>query len=248
MSDALVDLRNIVVNGVDTQARAQTLRQWFVGRRSLRSTKIPIIVDVSLTVRPGDRLGVLGLNGSGKSSLLKVISGNYPIHSGIRTVRGNVVPLIEMGAGFDPELTGRRNIKVSYAYRGRLREYNDDIERKIIEFAELGDKIDLPLKTYSTGMASRLAFASAIFQHPDILLLDEIFAAGDASFVEKSTTYMKKKWEEAAISIIVSHGPGDIEKLCNRCIILQQGRLVADGQPGDVIAEYQRMAHAHAIA
>lgn len=248
MSDALIDLQNVVVNGVDTQARAQTLRQWFVGRKSLRPIEIPIIVDVSLTVRPGDRLGVLGLNGSGKSSLLKVISGNYPIHGGTRVVQGNVVPLIEMGAGFDPELPGRRNIKVSYAYRGRLREYNKQVEEQVIAFAELGDKIDLPLKTYSTGMTSRLAFASAIFQHPDILLLDEIFAAGDASFVEKSTTYMKKKWEEAAISIIVSHGPGDIEKLCNRCVIMQKGRLVADGRPGEVIAEYQRMAHAHATA
>lgn len=248
MNNALIDLRNVSVNGVDTQARARTLRQWFVRRETLRPIKIPIIVDLSLTVRPGDRLGVLGLNGSGKSSLLKVISGNYPIHAGERIVHGNVVPLIEMGAGFDPELPGRRNIKVSYAYRGRLREYNKEIEQRIIDFAELGDKIDLPLKTYSTGMASRLAFASAIFQQPDILLLDEIFAAGDASFVEKSTTYMKKKWEEASISIIVSHGPGDIEKLCNRCIIMQQGRLVADGRPGDVIAEYHRMAHAHAIA
>jgi lipopolysaccharide transport system ATP-binding protein len=248
VSDALIDLQNVVVNGVDTQARAQTLRQWFVGRKSLRPIEIPIIVDVSLTIRPGDRLGVLGLNGSGKSSLLKVISGNYPIHGGTRVVRGNVVPLIEMGAGFDPELPGRRNIKVSYAYRGRLREYNKQVEEQVIAFAELGDKIDLPLKTYSTGMTSRLAFASAIFQHPDILLLDEIFAAGDASFVEKSTTYMKKKWEEAAISIIVSHGPGDIEKLCNRCVIMQKGRLIADGRPSEVIAEYQRMAHAHATA
>lgn len=248
MSYAHINLKNIVVNGVDTQARAQTLRQWFVGRKSLRPIAIPILADVSLTVRPGDRLGILGLNGSGKSSLLKVISGNYPIQSGSREVVGNVVPLIEMGAGFDPELPGRRNIKVSYAYRGRLREYSPEMEQKIIDFAELGEKIDLPLKTYSTGMASRLAFASAIFQQPDILLLDEIFAAGDASFVEKSTTYMKKKWEEAAISIIVSHGTGDMEKLCNRCIIMERGRLIADGAPATIIAEYQRMAHAHAVA
>ncbi len=246
MSNALINLQNIVVNGVDTQARAQTLRQWFVGRKSMRPINIPILTDVSLVVRPGDRLGILGLNGSGKSSLLKVISGNYPIHGGTRQVIGNVVPLIEMGAGFDPELSGRRNIKVSYAYRGRLREYTQEIEQKIIDFAELGDKIDLPLKTYSTGMASRLAFASAIFQQPEILLLDEIFAAGDASFVEKSTIYMKKKWEEAAISIIVSHSHGEMEKLCNRCVIMLKGRLVADGAPPDIIAEYQRMAHAHA--
>jgi lipopolysaccharide transport system ATP-binding protein len=246
MSDALIELQNVSVNGIDTQARAQTLRQWFVGGKSLRPIAIPIITALSLTVRPGDRLGVLGLNGSGKSSLLKVISGNYPIHAGTRLVRGHVVPLIEMGAGFDGELTGRRNIKVSYAYRGRLRDYNKAIEEQIIAFAELGDKIDLPLKTYSSGMAARLAFASAIFQRPDILLLDEIFAAGDAVSVEKSTSYMKKKWEEAAISIIVSHGTDDIEKLCNRCIIMQRGTLVADGTPSEIIADYHRMTHAHA--
>jgi lipopolysaccharide transport system ATP-binding protein len=218
---------------------------WGVNRCAL---SISLSLLISLTVRPGDRLGILGLNGSGKSSLLKVISGNYPIHAGTRHVSGNVVPLIEMGAGFDAELPGRRNIKVSYAYRGRLRDYSKAVEEQVIAFAELGDKIDLPLKTYSSGMNSRLAFASAIFQEPDILLLDEIFAAGDAGFVEKSTHYMKKKWEEAAISIIVSHGAGEIEQLCNRCIIMDKGRLIADGAPTTVIAEYNRMAHAHAIA
>lgn len=246
MQDASITLQNVSVNGIDTEMRAQTLRQWFVKRKSLRPIRIPILADVTLLIRAGERVGILGLNGSGKSSLLKVISGNYPIHTGTREVQGNVVPLIEMGAGFDGQLSGRRNIKLSYAYRGRLREYTKEVEEQIIAFAELGEKIELPLKNYSSGMNARLAFASAVFQHPDILLLDEIFTAGDASFLEKSRDYMKKKWEEAAISVIVSHSMQDIEDLCTRCLIMHKGRLVADGATKDILREYDRMVHAAA--
>lgn len=237
---AKIKLDHISVYGVDTQARAASLKQWFVGRKKLRSTKIPILEEVSFEANDGDRVAVLGINGSGKSSLLKVVSGNYPIHAGTRLVEGVVAPLIEMGAGFDPEATGRRNIKLSYAYRGKLNVYSRALEEKIIEFTELGEKIDLPLKTYSSGMAARLAFSSAIFQEPDILLLDEIFATGDAAFIEKSRQILVEKVNNVSIALMVNHGVKDIMDLCNRAVLIHQGKKIADGPMNEVHDYYVR--------
>lgn len=237
---AKIKLDDVSVFGVDTHARAATLRQWIMGRASLKSTRIPILENVSFTANDGDRIAILGMNGSGKSSLLKVISGNYPIHGGRRDVEGVVAPIIEMGAGFDVEMTGRRNIKLSYAYRGKLREYSPEIEEKIIVFSELGDKIDLPLKTYSSGMVARLAFASAIFQDPDILLLDEIFATGDAGFIEKSRHLLKAKVSSVSIAIMVNHNFEEIMDVCNRCVLMHRGRILASGTPADMYEQYQR--------
>ncbi len=238
--EAKIKLEHISVEGVDTYARAAGLKQWFLRSGDLRSTKIPILTDISFEANHGDRVGVIGMNGSGKSSLLKVISGNYPIHSGKRTVTGMIAPLIEMGAGFDPEISGRRNIKLSYAFRGKLKYYNREVEEEIIAFTELGEKIDLPLKTYSSGMRSRLAFGSAIFQDPDILLLDEVFATGDAAFVEKSRNLMLQKVSAVSIAIMVNHGMREIMELCNRGIVVHRGRIVAEGTMRDMAELYNK--------
>jgi len=238
--EAKIILENVCVDGVDTHARSSSIRQMLLTKKFNSTSKIPILKNINFEARKGDRIGVLGSNGSGKSSLLKVISGNYPIHSGKRVVEGKIAPLIEMGAGFDLELTGRSNIKLSYAYRGKLADYSKEIEKQIIEFSELEDKIDLPLKTYSSGMVSRLAFSSAIFQQPDILLLDEIFAAGDAGFIEKSQALMKKKWHEVQISIFVSHSIKEIATLCTKCFIMHHGEIIASGETDKIIEKYQR--------
>ena len=235
--EAKIKLEHVSVNGVDTQARAAGLKQWFMRRGNMQSTRIPILTDISFEAKHGDRIGVIGMNGCGKSSLLKVISGNYPIHAGTRVVEGLIAPLIEMGAGFDQEISGRRNIKLSYAYRGKLRLYNREVEEEIIAFTELGEKIDLPLKTYSSGMRARLAFASAIFQDPDILLLDEIFATGDAGFVQKSRELMLRKVSKVSIAIMVNHGMREIMELCNRGIVVHRGKIIAEGNMRDM-AEY----------
>lgn len=241
---AKIKLNDISVWGVDTQARAAGLKQWLLRSGNIRSTRIPILSNVTFEAKHGDRIGIIGLNGSGKSSLLKVISGNYPIHEGAREVEGMVAPLIEMGAGFDQEISGRRNIKLSYAFRGRLRDYSKEVEEEIIAFTELGDKIDLPLKTYSSGMRARLAFSSAIFQNPDILLLDEIFATGDISFIDKSRAMMMKKVQQVSIAIMVNHGLREIMELCNRGIVMHEGKIVREGSMRDVAEFYNReIAH-----
>lgn len=238
-----VDLQDVEVYGVDTHARARSLKSWIFGRGT-RRIRIPILRGVTFRAAPGDRVAVVGPNGSGKSSLLKVISGNYPIHAGRRAVSGTVAPLIEMGAGFDGELTGRRNIKLSYAVRGRLRDYSAALERQIIEFAELGDKIDLPLKTYSAGMSARLAFSSAIFQRPDILLLDEVFAVGDAAFVAKSRQRLLDQMDRASITLIVSHGNPEVLDTCTRALLMRDGRVAQEGTPAEIYARYAREAAA----
>ena len=234
-----ITLENISVFGVDTHARAATLRQFVTRRKSLRPVRIPILRDVTFEAKPGERIAILGSNGSGKSSLLKVITGNYPIHAGRREVEGNIVPLIEMGAGFEGEASGRDNIKLTYAYRGKLRHYSREMEQKIIEFSELGDKIDVPLKSYSSGMMSRLAFSSAIFQDPDILLLDEIFAAGDAGFVHKSTEAIRQRIDNSAITILVSHNHEEMMSFCNRFILMHQGRILNEGSAKDMLHQYR---------
>lgn len=238
--NAKIKLDDVVVDGVDTQARAATLKQWFLRRGKLHPIRIPILRGVTFHAKPGDRVSIIGMNGSGKSSLLKVISGNYPIHGGTREVEGAIAPLIEMGAGFDVEVSGRRNIKLTYAYRGKLRHYSSRIEQQIIDFAEIGEQIDLPLKTYSSGMMSRLAFASAIFQEPDILMIDEIFAAGDAGFIDKSKKMLTKKVDEVAIALIVHHGSHEMMQLCNRFVLMHEGRIINEGSRDDILCHYRR--------
>lgn len=238
--NALIDLQHVSVFGVDTQARAASFRQWFTRRASLRPIRIPILTDVTFSAKPGDRIGIFGMNGCGKSSLLKVISGNYPIHEGIRRVEGTIVPIIEMGAGFENEITGRDNIKLTYAYRGKLRNYSKQVEEKIIEFSELGDKIDLPLKAYSSGMQARLAFSSALFQEPDILLLDEVLSTGDSGFVEKSLSAIRSKIDRAAITIMVSHTHKEMTDICNRFVLMHDGRILDEGTAGDMQRRYEK--------
>jgi lipopolysaccharide transport system ATP-binding protein len=233
----IVDLEDVEVYGVDVHARARSLKSRILGR-GRRDTRIPILRGVTFRAVPGDRIAVVGRNGSGKSSLLKVISGNYPIHAGRCHVSGTVAPLIEMGAGFDGELTGRRNIKLSYAVRGRLRDYSRAVEQQIIDFTELGDKIDLPLKTYSAGMSARLAFSSAVFQRPDILLLDEVLAVGDAAFLAKSRRLLLDHMDRASITLIVSHDNPDVIQSCTRAVLLRDGRIAHEGSPAEIAERY----------
>jgi len=239
MSSANIILKNVYVNGVNTQARAATLKDWFVKKKTLSSIKIPILQGVNFEAKQGDKIALIGKNGSGKSSLLKVISGIYPIHSGYLSVNGTISPLIEMGLGFDPELSGRSNIKLSFAFRGKLELYSKELEKHIIEFSELKDKIELPMKTYSSGMQARLAFSSVAFQDPEIFLLDEIFAAGDAGFVEKSQTFIETKIKDSAISILVSHSFANIKKLCNRFILMNEGQIILEETANNIMKKYE---------
>jgi len=206
-----------------------------------------VLKKVSVVIKGGDRLGVIGLNGAGKSTFLKTIVGIYPLRSGFMSVRGKITPMIELGAGFDMELSGRENIYLNGAMLGRSQQQMQKVEEEIISFSGLGEKIDIPLKYYSSGMYSRLAFSIGAITDPEILLLDEIFAAGDAQFVNKAMSHMLKLIENSPLVVLVSHDLQQIHRLCNRVIVLHQGQIVKQGSPSEAIAFYQReIAHVQA--
>ncbi|WP_341788600.1 MULTISPECIES: ABC transporter ATP-binding protein [unclassified Rickettsia] len=242
-SKVFIEIKNAYVEGIDTHKRAQGLKHFFLNRGTSFSPNIPILNNINFSCYEGEKVAFIGSNGSGKSSLLKMIAGIYPPIKGTISVCGDIAPIIDMSAGFEQEQTGRDNIKMLMLYNNMLDKYNKEVEQEIIEFSELGSKIDLPIKNYSSGMLSRIAFSISIFQHPQILLLDEIFAAGDSYFIKKSLNLMKNKFKNTPISIIVSHQEELVKDNCNRCILLRDGSIVADGKPSEIFKIYNREKH-----
>jgi ABC-type polysaccharide/polyol phosphate transport system ATPase subunit len=196
------------------------------------------VKDVSFSIRAGDRVGIIGRNGAGKSTLLKALCRVYESSHGRIEVNGVVAPLLEIGAGFHPEFSGRENIYLNGAILGYTNLQMSRIESEVIAFAELEEFIDTPVKYYSTGMYMRLAFSLATAVHPDILVLDEIFAGGDAAFVAKARKRMHELIDQANITIMVSHDHELIRSLCNRVIWLDHGKIVADGESDSVVGLY----------
>lgn len=220
-----------------------TLKDFFVNTLTRRVKRAPVNVfyalkNINLSIQGGDRLGIIGLNGAGKSTLLKMIVGIYPPHSGRLEVYGRVTPMIEIGTGFDVELTGRENIYINGGILGYSRQEMREREPAIIEFSELGEFIDLPVKYYSTGMYGRLAFSIATMVDPEILLVDEIFSAGDAHFVKKGMDRMMELFKSSQIVVYVSHSLEQIRELCTRVIVLHQGEIVNQGDPDAMIQYY----------
>jgi ABC-type polysaccharide/polyol phosphate transport system ATPase subunit len=194
--------------------------------------------DVALNVRKGESLGVIGPNGSGKSTMLRVIAGVLRPSEGEARINGRVAPLLDLSGGFRLDLTGRENIFLNGAILGMSpREIAKRVDR-IIEFADVGDFIDAPLTTYSSGMRARLGFAVATDVDPDILLLDEILSVGDGHFRTKAITRIESLFRDRTV-VVVSHGMGDIVRLCQRAIYLRAGHVVVSGKPDEVIARYQ---------
>ncbi len=196
------------------------------------------VENVSFEIRAGDRVGIVGHNGAGKSTLLKALCRVYESSDGLVSVDGRIAPLLEIGAGFHPEFTGRENIYLNGAILGYTRQQLIEIEPEVIAFAELEEFIDTPVKYYSTGMYMRLAFSLATAMHPDILVLDEVFAGGDAAFMVKAKARMHNLIDKANIMIMVSHDHMLVKSLCNRVIWMDHGKLVADGAPNDIVERY----------
>jgi len=195
--------------------------------------------NLDLRIYQGECVGLIGFNGSGKSTLMKAIAGVLPPAEGGLKTTGRVTPLIELGAGFNNELTGRENIFLNGAIMGFTRKQMEAKFKSIVEFSELEDFIDVPLRNYSSGMRTRLGFAVASDVDPDILLLDEVFAVGDESFREKCTERMNGFFESGKTIIIASHDLGMVQKYCGRLIYLRKGELRADGAPNDVLQVYR---------
>lgn len=196
---------------------------------------------ISFTLNRGDRIGILGLNGAGKSTLLKVIAGVYKPTEGTVTRKGVIAPLLELGAGFDPQYTARENIFLYGAVLGYKKEFILEKFDEIVAFSELEKFIDVPLKNYSSGMKSRLGFAVCTAVNPDILILDEVLSVGDAKFRKKSEAKVMEMIEKGVTVLFVSHSLEQVERLCNKAMILDHGEMVAVGDTPDIAPIYRKM-------
>ena len=202
--------------------------------------------DISFDLRRGEALGIIGLNGSGKSTLLQIIAGVLPPTCGRVHTDGRIAALLELGSGFNPELTGRENIHINGAFLGLTRARIDAVIDDIIDFADIGDYIEQPVKTYSSGMALRLAFSVQVHVEPDILIVDEALAVGDAAFQAKAMTRIQQILARGTTLLFVGHDLNSLRAFCQRAILLEDGRMAMLGAPEEVIEEYLFRVHAKA--
>jgi ABC-type polysaccharide/polyol phosphate transport system ATPase subunit len=221
--------------------RNVTLKEAIVRRRQLKPTDIWALRDVSLEIEPGEAVGFVGRNGSGKTTLLRLIAGIFKPTSGKLAVQGSVGSLLELGAGFHPDFTGRENIFLSGAIYGMKRATVEERLDDIIEFTELEQFIDLPVRTYSSGMYMRLGFAIAAHLDADIMLLDEVFAVGDEAFQRKCVDKVLEFKQRGGTIVFVSHAASAVERLCDRAILLRRGAVEYDGEAHEALRRYQAM-------
>ncbi len=219
--------------------RAWGLKQAFFNRlKGIKGyKKQQVLRGISFEVHEGEFLGIVGRNGSGKSTLLKVLSGIYVPDSGKIEINGTLVPFIELGVGFNPELTGRENVYLNGALLGFSNKEMDEMYDEIVDFAELREFMDQKLKNYSSGMQVRLAFSIAIRARGDILILDEVLAVGDAAFQQKCNEYFRKLHGNQTI-ILVTHSMDNVRDFCDRAILLEQGKIIKEGKPDKVAKAY----------
>ncbi len=195
--------------------------------------------DINLMVKPGEAWGIIGANGSGKSTLLKLICGILRPYQGTVSIRGSIAPLIELGAGFDGNLTGRENIFLNGAVLGHSQKYMREHFEEIIEFAELGEFLDSPIKNYSSGMKARLGFSVATMVRPQILVVDEILAVGDAAFQKKCTKRMQEMLSGGTTLLYVSHSEASVRSLCTHAMWINKGNCMAQGRVNEVCEVYK---------
>lgn len=237
----VIRLENVTQRYRVISERPDTVRELFSRffRQKVSYHDFDALKDVSFSIRRGEVVGLIGRNGSGKSSTLKIIAGVYRPSSGIVKVEGSIASLIELGAGFHAELSGRENILVNGLLMGYSKREMLARQASIIEFAGIGDFIDAPVKQYSSGMYMRLAFAVATEVNPDILIVDEILSVGDLSFQAKCHERLKRFRDAGKTIVMVTHSMGDVTSLCDRAIYLEKGQVVFDGDPYEAVDQYR---------
>ena len=245
MKDYAVEVNHVSMLFHLNKERVDNVKEYFIRlvTRKLNYTEFWALKDVSFKVEKGDRVGIMGFNGAGKSTLLKVIAGVLKPTQGKAKVKGVIAPMLELGAGFDMNYSGKENIYLYGATMGFSRKFIDEKYDEIVEFSELGDFISAPLKSYSSGMKSRLGFAIATAVKPDVLILDEVLSVGDAAFKDKSEQRIMDMMADGVTVLYVSHSTDRVRKLCNKALILTKGQVVAFGESDEICDMYTEMVN-----
>jgi lipopolysaccharide transport system ATP-binding protein len=229
-----------------TKDKIDTLKEYVIRtlkRNKKEKEKIRVLDDISFKVYKGDKLGILGFNGAGKSTLLKIMAGIYEPTSGKIEINGKVAPLLELSAGFDKNYTGKNNIYLNGAFLSMDKDFLDEKFDEIVEFSELGEYINYPVKNYSSGMRAKLGFSIATLIEPDILIVDEILSVGDIKFRRKSSEKINELMSEGVTVLLVSHSISQMRKICDRCIWLDNGKIVMEGEANEVCDAYIESAN-----
>jgi teichoic acid transport system ATP-binding protein len=240
-----ISVQGVSVTYRTTFEKRPTLRETVVraGRRQRAVKTVEALKEISLDVERGSVLGIIGRNGAGKSTLMRTMAGIMPPTTGRIEVWGRMSTLLSLGVGFNKDLTGRDNIVLGGLAAGLTKSEIDERYDRIAEFADLGDFIDLPMRTYSSGMYSRLAFSVAVHQDPDILLIDEALSTGDAAFKEKANAKMREMVANANTMVLISHALGVIKTMCTDVLWLDHGNVVMRGDPEEVVDAYTDRLH-----
>ena len=243
MSKTAIEVDNVSMKFNLSREKVDSLKDYIFKtiKREIQYNEFWALKNVSFSVEKGDRVGILGLNGAGKSTLLKVISGVFKPTEGHVDKHGKMVPLLELGAGFDPQYTGKENIYLYGAMLGYTKKFIDSKYDEIVEFSELQKFMDVPVKNYSSGMKSRLGFSIATVVEPKILILDEVLSVGDAKFLKKSEKKIMSMFDSGVTVLFVSHSLEQVQRLCNKAMILEKGKLIAYGDIDPISEQYSKM-------
>ena len=242
-AEPAIEVKNVGKHFKLPHEKKSSLKQHFVGLFSKKPgyEKFEALKDINFTVNKGDFFGIVGRNGSGKSTLLKIISGIYQPSSGEVKLNGTLTPFIELGIGFNPELTGRENVYLNGSILGLTKKQIDNLYDEIVDFAELHKFMDQKLKNYSSGMSVRLAFSIAIRAQNDLLLLDEVLAVGDINFQKKCFDYFQKLKSEKKTVIFVTHDMGAVKEYCNKAVLINDSRVIPTKDVNDVLEKYMEI-------
>lgn len=236
-----IRVENVSMEFKFSKDKVNTLKEYAIRtfkRNKKKAKTIRVLDDITFEIKRGEKLGILGFNGAGKSTLLKIISGIYEPTEGSVTINGKIAPLLELSAGFDKNYTGRDNIYLNGAFLSMEKEYIDEKLDEIIEYSELGEYIDVPVKNYSKGMKAKLGFSIATLIEPDILIIDEILAVGDIKFRKKSGEKINEMMSEGVTVLLVSHSINSVRRICDRCIWIDEGKLIMEGPADEVCDAY----------
>ena len=243
MEQYIVEVDNLTIRFNMASEKVDNLNEYVIKltKKELKFKEFLALQDVSLKVKRGESWALIGVNGSGKSTLLKAISGILKPYKGTVSVLGTIAPLIELGAGFDGNLTARENIYLNGTVLGHTKKYMDEHFDEIVEFAELWDFLDTPIKNFSSGMKARLGFSVATMVAPDVLIVDEILAVGDFLFKKKCTERMNQMLQGGTTLLYVSHSIESVRELCTHALWLDKGRVCMSGTVNDVCIAYENM-------